>query len=129
MKLHSKQINTSNAGVYLSELGLVVALGLLATANLQAADTTTNDSDTQVSMINHPSERSKANRELKALEEEYITATIQALNRTPAGPDFSNDDVYVDYLVQVIDGKTQLTQPNFADDEIYVNHLIKILMK
>lgn len=129
MKLQNQQINIPKVGLYLSRLGLVAALGFMVTANVQAADAAIDGSETQVSMIKQPNERSKANRELKALEEEYINATIQALNRTPTGPDFSNDDVYVDHLAEVVEGKTQLIQPNFADDEVYVNHLIKILMK
>ena len=127
MNQHIRVIEASKAGVRLLNIGFVATFALITTANLHADEI--DGTGAHVSMINQPSELTKANRELKALEEEYINATIQALNKIPSGPDFSNDDIYADYLVQVVEGKTQLTQPNFADDEIYVNHLVKILMK
>jgi len=127
MKQHIRVIDASKAVVFLLKIGLVATFALFATVNLYADEI--DETGTHVSMINQPSEIAKANRELRALEEEYINATVQALNKIPSGPDFSNDDIYVDYLVRVVEGKTQLTQPNFADDEIYVNHLVKILMK
>jgi len=120
MKFHSKLMDVS-------KMGLVAALGLLATANVQAGDA--EEAGLQVSMINQTSERAKANRVLKALEQEYVTMIIQALNRKSTGPDFSNEDIYVSHLVDVIDGKTQQGQPNYADEEVYVNYLVEILLK
>ena len=110
-----------------TKMGLVAALGLLATASVQAGDV--EEAGLQISMINQTSERAKANRELKALEEEYVNLIVQALNKKSTGPDFSNEDVYVSHLVDVIEGRTQKGQPNFADEDVYIDYLAEILLK
>ena len=127
MKNHIKMINTAKPGSCFSMLGLLAVLGLLASFNIQAAET--DESGVQLSMIDQSSARSEAKEELKALEEEYINDVIGALNRKHTGPDFSNDDVYADHLVLIMEGKTQHGEPNFADEEVYVDHLVEILMK
>lgn len=127
MKQHIKNSNGSFAGGYVTKLGLVAVLSMFALTNVQAADP--YEISDQVSMISQSSERGKAKQELKLLEEEYINATIQALNKKQTGPDFSSEEVYVSHLVDVIEGKTQQGQPNFADEEVYVDHLVEIIMK
>lgn len=127
MTQHSKMFNASNLGLYIFRLGLVTVLALFGSVNVQAADT--DESGVQLSMIDQPGARSEAKEELKALEEEYINDVISALNRKHTGPDFSNDDVYADHLVLIMEGKTQHGKPNFADEDVYVDHLVEILMK
>ena len=125
MTTHSKLISASNVGSYLCKLGLVAALGIAAVGNAQSQE---QDHRTiQLAMIEQPSERARANEELNALEEEYINATIQALTKKDSGPNFSDEEVYVDHLVDVMEGKTQKDQPNYADEEVYVDHLVEIL--
>lgn len=127
MKLQSKPNSHTARNVNPVILGLYLFASALPMTSVQAADR--YDTSSQISMLTQAQSRSSISKELQALEEEYINDVIGSLNNQSGGPDFSRDEVYVDHLVDVMNGKTQQNQPNFADDEVYLNHLASILIK
>ena len=122
---HCNTCNATDRYFYLLKLGLFLFTGMFATAKVLAADPQINSF--QVSMITQPDSRDSVNVEIKVLEDEYINDVVKALYKEKSGPDYSREDVYVDYLVQVIEGNTRKDLPNFADDDVYVDHLVEIL--
>jgi len=126
MTLCFNKINVKTGCSSLIKLALLLLTGLIEMANVQAADPYNNSY--QVSMITQPAVRDTIRKEIKVLEEEYIDYVVQALNREYSGPDYSRDEIYDDYLVQAIEGKTQQDQPDFADDDVYVNYLVSVVV-
>ena len=62
-------------------------------------------------------------------DDDYVTDLVKSVYGKPTGPDYSNENVYVDSLIESIEGKFSHESPDFSNSEVYANHLVEIIMK
>jgi len=118
--------NTAPLLASVSIMALVATLGLTAVPTAQAAEM--YEADVQLSMLKQSPSHDQIRESIKALDAEYTLASVKALNRSPApGPDLSKEEVYVDYIIDVLNGSIQPANPKFTDEESYINYLVKIV--
>ncbi len=62
-------------------------------------------------------------------DDDYVADLVQSIYGKHNGPDYSNENVYVDSLVKSIEGEKRPNSPDFSNDELYINHLVEVIMK
>lgn len=62
-------------------------------------------------------------------DDDYVADLIQSVYGKPSGPDFSKESVYVDSLIEAVNGNSHEISPDFSNDEVYDNHLVEIILK
>ena len=62
-------------------------------------------------------------------DDDYVSDLVQSIYGKPTGPDYSKESVYLDSLVESVNGTNNSSRPDLSNDEAYTNHLVEIILK
>lgn len=62
-------------------------------------------------------------------DDDYVSDLVKSIYGKPTGPDYSKESVYLDSLVESVNGTNHSSRPDFSNDEAYTNHLVEIILK
>ncbi|WP_455374947.1 hypothetical protein [Kaarinaea lacus] len=61
-------------------------------------------------------------------DDDYVNDLVQSVYGKHTGPDYSDESIYVDSLIKSVEGSHRPVSPNFSNDDVYVNHLVEVIM-
>ena len=105
---------------------LVLGFALMLSSAAMGAESTNNNS---IVMAMYGFVDTKYSDTNSYTDDDYVTDLVQSVYGKPTGPDYSKENIYVDSLVQSIEGNQSTNELDFSNDDVYANHLVEVIMK